>query len=73
MSDGLKRVLSSSKGLTAIAAIAAIVLLHVFHVSKETADTLTNNILILAGMYVGGTALEDVASKLKGGGGTPAA
>lgn len=65
----LKRLLSSRKWLTATAAlvVATGVLLANWDEAnaQAVADKLVNAVLVLAGLYMGTTALEDAASKLR--------
>jgi len=59
----LKGLLSSRKFWAALVGLLAIVLVQC-GVSEEKANTISVAIMTLAGLYIGGTAVEDAANKL---------
>ncbi len=59
----LKGLLSSRKFWTALVGVLAVVLVQC-GVSEEKANTISVAIMTLAGLYIGGTAVEDAANKL---------
>ena len=62
----LKKLLSSRKFVAAMIAVLASLVTVLFKtdVSPELQEKLVNGALMLLGLYVGGTALEDAAAKL---------
>jgi len=72
----IKRLLTSRKFLTALGAlvVAGGVLFAQWDEanSAATADKIVNAVILLAGIFMGATALEDAAAKLKGSGGNGA-
>ena len=59
----LKGLLSSRKFWAALVGVLAVVLVQC-GVSEEKANTISVAIMTLAGLYIGGTAVEDAANKL---------
>lgn len=60
------------KGKAALGAILGIVLVQTLNLDQATAETVTNAILTLVGLYIGGTAVEDYGKhRGNGNGGAP--
>jgi len=68
MKDTIKRLLSSRKWLTALGAfvVSSGVLVAGWSeaVSSGVADQIVNVVLVLSGLYMGGTAIEDASEKI---------
>ncbi len=66
---GIKRILSSSKGIAALGALLLVVLTQVVGLPESMASTMATSVLTLAGLYIVGTAVDDHGSKRPGNGG----
>jgi len=71
----IKKLLASRKFLTCLAGLVVVVgvLLSGWDEAHaaEIAEKIVNTIMLFVGLFVGGTALEDAAAKLKNGGNLP--
>jgi hypothetical protein len=70
----LLALLKSRKFLAAAGAVVVILGVALKGWNEETsmalAERIINAVLVLAGLFIGGTAIEDAAAKLRGGSGT---
>ncbi|HUU55458.1 MAG TPA: hypothetical protein VMY87_11120 [Armatimonadota bacterium] len=64
--SGILRLLHSSKFWTAIGAVAGVVLTEALGMDEKSAGAIVTALITLAGIYILGTAGEDIAAKLKG-------
>ncbi len=60
------RLLQSSKFWAAIIGIVGVVLVQLLNVPEDMALKIQAAIVTLVGLFIGGTALEDVAKNLRG-------
>lgn len=60
----MQRLLKSSKFWAAVLALLVVVAVQGFNVSEEAANQISAAVLVLIGIFIGGTALEDVARNL---------
>ena len=56
---GIKRMLNSSKGVAALTTVFGLVLIRLLGMDAEAARDLSVALIILAALYIGGTAYED--------------
>ncbi len=67
------RAIFGRKGKAALGAVLGIILVQTLNLDQASAETITNAILTLAGLYIGGTAVEDYGkNRGNGNGGAPA-
>ena len=64
---GIRRILSSSKGIVALGALLLVVLTQTLGLAEPMASTIVTSTLTLAGLYIVGTAVDDHGSKRPGG------
>ena len=67
MKKGIRRILSSSKGIVALGALLLVVLTQALGLPQPMASTIVTSALTLAGLYIVGTAVEDHGAKRPGG------
>jgi len=63
----MERLLKSSKFWAAVVGLVVVILTEIAGVSEETAKQIQVAVLTLIGIFIGGTAIEDAAKKLKTG------
>lgn len=61
--NGLKRLFKSSKFWVALMGVLSTVLVQGLGMEAETASAVTKAILVLAGAYIFGTAIEDITGR----------
>jgi len=59
--SGVSRLLKSSKFWAAVLALLVIIAVQGFNVPEETAEKISKGAMVLVGLFIGGTTLEDVA------------
>lgn len=64
---GIRRILSSSKGVVALGALLLVVVTRAIGLEEPLASTIVTSTLTLAGLYIVGTAVEDHGAKRPGG------
>ena len=67
--SGVLRILRSSKGIAAIGGIVGVILTHALEMDPTFAAELRPIIVTLVLAFIGGNVAEDVATKLRKGGG----
>lgn len=63
----MNRLLKSSKFWAAVLGLAVVILVEALGVNEEAAGQIQAAVLTLIGLFIGATAIEDAAKKLKGG------
>ncbi len=64
--SGLKKLLESKRAWAAIVAIVVSVAVEVFNVPEETAQMITEKVVMLALALIGGISVSDLGMALKG-------